>query len=399
MKNKIAIIGAGTAGSITSTLISQNLPHEVDWYFDPNTPAKSVGEGTSLTFPKFLYEELNVNMVELNSSLDGTYKNGIRKINWGGSGDFIHDFPLGASGVHFNASKFQNLTQNKIQDRVNIIPSRINSYEDIDATYIIDCSGKPLSTQDYTYPKSIPVNSTHIVQCFWEKPEFEYTLTIARPYGWVFGIPLQNRCSIGYLYNKNINTLEEVQEDIKEVFKQFNLTPSSKTNSFSFDNYFRKQNFYDRVAYNGNASFFLEPLEATSIDVIIRNTHLSIDFLRGESTLGEVNIKYQDHLNEIEEMIMLHYLAGSKFNTPFWKFAQERAQITLEKSLNNSRFTRMFNSLPHSPEIPYSFNNGSNLGAGTWPINSYYFNLKELGLLQPLSQAVFEYSRKNCKFI
>ena len=98
-------------------------------------------------------------------------------------------------------------------------------------------------------------------------------------------------------------------------------------------------------------------------------------------------------------MIMLHYLAGSKFNTPFWQFAQERAQVNLEKSLNNPKFTRMFNSLPHSPEMPYAFNNGSSLGAGTWPINSYYFNLKELGLLQPLSQAVYEYSHKNCKFI
>ena len=59
------------------------------------------------------------------------------------------------------------------------------------------------------------------------------------------GIPLQNRCSIGYMYNNKINSLEEVKEDVKNIFEEFNLQPSETTNAFSFKNYYRNTNFED----------------------------------------------------------------------------------------------------------------------------------------------------------
>jgi hypothetical protein len=83
-------------------------------------------------------------------------------------------------------------------------------------------------------------------------------------YGWVFGIPLQNRISIGYLYNSDINSIEDIKKDIQNVFDEYHLTPSEKTQNFSFNSFYRKNNFSSKVIYNGNASFFLEPLEATS---------------------------------------------------------------------------------------------------------------------------------------
>ena len=54
MKNKkIAIIGKGTAGCLTAINFTNNSPLEIDWYFDPNTPEQSVGEGSTLLFPNF----------------------------------------------------------------------------------------------------------------------------------------------------------------------------------------------------------------------------------------------------------------------------------------------------------------------------------------------------------
>ena len=112
MKNKkLAIIGKGTAGSMAVAHFSKILSkdNQIDLYFDPNTPEQSVGEGTDLIFPEFLQKTLGINYSNLVENLDGTYKKGIRKINYKGSGDFLHNFTLGHSGVHFNANKFQNL--------------------------------------------------------------------------------------------------------------------------------------------------------------------------------------------------------------------------------------------------------------------------------------------------
>jgi hypothetical protein len=187
----------------------------------------------------------------------------------------------------------------------------------------------------------IPVNAVHVNQCYWEAPLFTETLAIARPYGWVFGIPLKNRCSIGYLYNSDINTLEEVQEDVQHVFSQFGLDPSTDTSSFSFSNYRRKQNFNGRVVYNGNASFFLEPLEATTfgtVDVI--NTRAELTWLSGHPE-AHAEAAYSSSVNAAERIIMMHYFAGSIYKTPFWEFAKQRGMACMEECSEVASFKHM----------------------------------------------------------
>ena len=41
---------------------------------------------------------------------------------------------------------------------------------------------------------------------------------------------------------------------------------------------------------------------------------------------------YDDWLQEAEVIIMLHYAAGSKWDTPFWKYAEERGKACLNKA-------------------------------------------------------------------
>ena len=389
MKNKkLAIIGKGTAGSISIGYFAPWVKDKVDWYYDPSTPEQSVGEGTTLSFSEYLSSHLNLSYKDFINNLDGTPKIGIRKLNYKGTGDFIHGFPVGHSGVHFNANKFQNFILQKCSSKINLIPRKISNPSEVDASYIIDCSGKPNNYNEYTKVDSIPVNSVHIVQCKWNKPEFNYTLTIARPYGWVFGVPLQNRCSIGYLYNKNINTLEEVKEDIKEIFKQFNLTPSLDLNSFSFNNYYRKENFTDRVSYNGNASFFLEPIEATSINTILHTLFNTEKLLKGYKTKEEVNYNQISYLKEVEQMITLHYYAGSRFNTPFWKYAYKKSLNCMEEMTSNPKFQLTFNELQDnfsSPLTPDTHNFGD---YGTWGSFSYAQNLINLDILDKISKLV-----------
>lgn len=387
-KPKLAIIGKGTAGSINAGYFSTRQNVEIDWYYDPSQPEQSVGEGTTLGFPLFLAKNLNISHADLISNLDGTYKTGIRKINYNGKGDFIHEFNLGSSGLHFNATKLQNFILENYSKNINLIPQKIETLDNIDATHIIDCSGRPKNYDEHIMASSIPVNSTHIIQCEWNKPEFTHTLTIARPYGWVFGVPLQNRCSVGYLYNNNINTLDEVKEDIKEVFKQFNLTPTSKSNSFNFNNYYRKENFTDRVSYNGNASFFLEPIEATSISTILNILKKTNQLILNKKFKETLNTEYVADMVEIEQMITLHYYAGSIFNTPFWEYAYNHSLSNIDKMSSNPKFKRTLNEALDniSKNVSPQLTNFTNYG--TWGSYSFYQNLKNLGLMDKINNLV-----------
>jgi hypothetical protein len=337
-KKKIVVVGRGTGGSLSAAHMSRWMSdHEVEWHFDPNIPPQAVGEGSTVELPKSLYEDVYFRHEDL-QKIDGSFKSGIYKKNWGLNGiEYIHGFIPYRISYHFNALKLQDYILNKLKDTIKIVEVNHEDSESIDADYVLDCSGRPKVYDKHNVSPYIPVNSVYVTQCYWDYARFQYTLTIARPYGWIFGIPLQNRCSIGYLFNKDINSLDEIKEDVKNIFEEYNLTPSDHTNHFSFQSYSRKQNFTDRIAYNGNASFFLEPLEATSIGVIDRINRLAHWFWTDRSTASEANYEYDRYLKEAEAIIMLHYFSGSVFDTEFWKYAKDRGDQCISDQINSSQ--------------------------------------------------------------
>lgn len=329
---KVAVVGKGTAGCMTAAYCSRWMhADEVEWYFDPTIKPQAVGEGSTLNLPNRLHDCLNFSPRDF-GKIGATIKTGIYKENWGKTGKpFIHDFPSPSAGIHFDAPLLQDYVYNELKNRVTIKENNVSS-EDIDADYIFDCSGKPSSFEEFELSQYIPVNAVHVTQCSWDYPRFSETLAIARPYGWVFGIPLKHRCSIGYMYNKDINSLEEVKEDVQAILSKYDLTPNGATSSFSFSNYRRKNNFNKNIVYNGNASFFLEPLEATSFSSVDNINTIAVKNWFTNSSLELSNERYHATLDACENIIMLHYAAGSSFKSDFWEYAQERGVKCLEKA-------------------------------------------------------------------
>lgn len=382
---KITIIGRGTAGCLAVAFYTKQTDWHVDWIFDPNVKPQAVGEGTNLVVPMRLDEDLDFNVVEL-QSIYGTPKLGIRKMNWGqNSQDFTHTFPGRFHGYHFNAVLLQDFIINKMKNnpRVSIKNLHVNDHNELDSDFVIDCSGRPSDMSGYDIRNEIPVNAVSVTQCYWDGARFTQTLTIARPYGWVFGIPLLNRCSIGYLYNKDINTLEEVQEDVKNIFTEFNLEPSQDGNKFSFGNYSKKENFTNRVVFNGNASFFLEPLEATSMSTMVKINRLALKMFNKEIVSEQANKEYLYEIDQVSNMIMLHYFAGSRFESAFWTEAQLRAKKYLSLAKKNNAFVNMIAGC-NMPEHKQNFIFQSLGEIGTWPGRSFLQNLENLGIKKSL---------------
>jgi len=377
---KIAIVGKGTAGVLGAAHFCRYTECEIDWYFDDNIKPQAVGEGSQTVLPQILSETINFKFSDLHH-IDGHYKTGIRKINYTKKGcDFIHPFLPPTIAIHFNAIKLQNYVFQEIKKiygkKINFIKKNVNS-NNIDADYIYDCSGKPSNFDDFVLSEYIPLNSVYVNQCYWDKPMFDYTLAIARPYGWVFGIPLKNRCSIGYLYNSNLNNLEDIKKDINVIFEDFKLKPSLDTNSFSFKNYYRKTNFKDRISYGGNSSFFLEPMEATSITTMNFCQQTAYDISMNGMSNEFASLKYTNWMKDVEAIIMLHYLAESKFNTDFWKFAKEKAEKCIKEACLNSDIFKYY--VLGKTNIEKS-NLNNNLYVTQWRSDSFKANIGWLNL-------------------
>ncbi len=366
MNKRLSIIGRGTVGCM-SAIKFHNLGYKIDWYHDPNTPPLSVGEGTTLQIPRFMSDELGLNYNDLDL-FDAHYKQGIEKINWTKK-PFTHYFPLGSIALHFNANKFQEYVIDKLKDKVNIIEQRVK-HNDVN-NYIIDCSGTP-SKEKEILNTPIPVNKARIIQCLWDKPKFNYTLCIAKKWGWVFLIPLKNRCSVGYLYNELYSDFDEIESELQDILKKYNLV-ATHGNTLDFKNYYREKNYTDKVSYNGNASSFLEPLEATSLYTAYRNIDKTNKVILGEIDYNSANKDYRNMMEETIDIIMLHYLVKPPYKTEFWEMAHYNAV---------SWFVDRFESYPKirliSGKGPLSYS--------AWKKDSFKQNIKGLKLHNKLKE-------------
>jgi hypothetical protein len=385
---KLAVIGRGTAGVMAMAELLKEFPKdtEFEWYYDSAINPQAVGEGSTLSVPRALFKNLGFKHQDLDH-ISGTFKHGIRKMNWSHDNpDYFHPFPPPSVGYHFNAVELQKYCFAKLNDRVKLIDSNVTA-DQVDASYVLDCSGRPKDYDLFHEAEYIPVNAAYVTQCFWELPRFFYTLTIARPYGWVFGIPLKNRCSIGYMFNDKITDLETIKEDVKNIFDQFNLTPSTTTNELHFNNYSRKVNFTKTHAFNGNASFFLEPLEATTLTGVDYVNKWTCELIRNPMKVNLFNTMYRYRSQSTERMIMLHYFAGSTFKTDFWEFAYERARRCLELAVNDPDWNLLYETSktvdPENPDKNFKLLTEKKWrGAETddWPDWSYYMNLSGMGM-------------------
>lgn len=384
-KKKLTVVGKGTAGCLSILhwyhFNGKEFDVELEWVHDSSIPSVPVGEGTDLRIPIQLGVKADFRTNDL-LSIGGTPKLGIQKEGWGGSGSFLNPFPIGSQGIHMDAGQLQNWILNKLKDKINVIDTNVTSPDDLDADYVMMATGTPKelpekSNEDFYISEYIPVNSAYVTQCNWPEgyPTFMYTLAIARPWGWVFGIPLQNRCAIGYIFNKDITTLEQIKEDVQEVFEQYNLTPTEKTNHIVFKNYVRVKPIGERVSHNGNACFFFEPLEATSLSSAYIIDTLTWHRWFGGKSEFEVNRQWAGKMDQIEAIIGTHYMAGSIYKNEFWDMAQTKGEEKIKNIYKDPALRDWLKSVTRDPK---SVSKESEFG--TWDRGIWHINVHGLGV-------------------
>jgi len=379
---KLTIIGRGTVGCLAATHFLRHTDWKIDWLYDPTITPVSVGEGTTLIFPRSLAVNIDFNSEDV-ENIGGTTKLGAWKKNWGHGKEFKHSFPSGATGIHFNAVYFQQYLFEKLSKhhRIKTAESNVVDFENIDSDFVMVCTGTPKNfDSDYYIHNHIPVNACLVLQCPWEYSKFNYTVTFAKKYGWVFGIPLQKRCSIGYIFNKNFATEDQILEDVEDLLKEFQLTPSSKS-LINFRNYSKKMNFNNRIAYNGNVSYFLEPLEATSTGFSDSVNRLAYDKWASNFSDEVVNNLFNQEISDIESMICMHYYAGSIYKNEFWDYAKDISYNKLKKAFtNNGDFCKIIYNALSSNNILDTYNRD----VGQFSLRSYKINIEGLNLKEKL---------------
>jgi len=88
----------------------------------------------------------------------------------------------------------------------------------------------------------------------------------------------------------------------------------------------RRKHWHKNCLALGLSSGFVEPLESTSLHLIMMGV---IGFLRlfpggqiSDSTINEFNLQAKDEIEKIRDFIILHYKVIQREDSPFWQYCK-----------------------------------------------------------------------------
>ncbi len=208
----------------------------------------------------------------------------------------------------------------------------------LQADLFLDCSGfrgvlieQALKTGYLDWSDVLPCDRAVAVPTELPPVRAPYTQSRARTAGWQWRIPLQHRVGNGYVYASAHISDDEACSDLLATAGQ---KPLADPRFLRFVTGRRKLFWNRNCVALGLASGFLEPLESTSIHLVMSGIYNLLDHFP-DKTFDQANIdSYNDQLiDEIEhirDFIVLHYCATQRDDAPLWNYCRS---MTLPDSL------------------------------------------------------------------
>ena len=194
------------------------------------------------------------------------------------------------------------------------------------ADLYIDCSGfrgvlieDVLKTGYIDWTQHLPCNRAVAMPTGVSTPRPPYTQASARAAGWQWRIPLQNRTGNGYVYSSAHVSDEDALADLIGRAG----TPAADPRFLRFTTGRRKLFWNRNCVTLGLASGFLEPLESTSIHLVISGMYNLLDHFPDcdfePRNIAAYNRELGDEMDHIRDFIILHYCLTERDDTPFWR--------------------------------------------------------------------------------
>ena len=203
----------------------------------------------------------------------------------------------------------------------------LESGEVIEGDLFIDCTGfrgllieQTLHTGYEDWNQWLLCDTAVAVQTESVGPAVPYTRAIAHEAGWRWRIPLQHRVGNGLVYSSRFMSDQEATDKILAEIEGKTLI---QPRVIKFRTGRRRKVWNKNVIALGLASGFVEPLESTSIQLIMggvtRLIHLFPFAGITQSFVDQYNDEVRAEAEKVRDFIILHYKVTDREDTPFWR--------------------------------------------------------------------------------
>lgn len=203
------------------------------------------------------------------------------------------------------------------------------------ADFFIDCSGfrslllgETLQTPYVSFRDSLFCDTAVVGSWKLDEEIQPFTTSETMDHGWCWRIEFDDHVTRGYVHSSLFCTPEQAAEELKAKNPKIKETRTVKFKSGRYENF-----WVNNVAAVGNASGFVEPLEATALHVIgvqcldlcaaLRDANLQID----SAARDQENRRFRENWDEIRDCLAMHFKYNYRSDTPFWQHCREKTPL------------------------------------------------------------------------
>jgi len=232
-------------------------------------------------------------------------------------------------GINRIEGKIVKVTKDETNGNINALT--LQSGQVINGQLFIDCTGfcgllieQALHTGYDDWSHYLPCDSAVAVQTKSVAPALPMTRSIARESGWQWRIPLQHRVGNGLVYcSKYLSDNDATSMLLKNIEGETITTPRV----IKFKTGKRRKGWNKNCIALGLSSGFLEPLESTSIHLIMSGILRLIRLFPfagiTKSAVDEYNNQSATEMAHIRDFIILHYHVTQRSDSEFWRHCQQ----------------------------------------------------------------------------
>ena len=213
---------------------------------------------------------------------------------------------------------------------------------ELEADLFVDCSGfgslllgktleEPyLSYRDVLYCDRAVVGSWSRT----DSPENDtirpYTTMTTMKHGWCWRIDFEDAVTRGYVYSSQFCSEEEAELELRALQPQL---ADAELRLLKFPSGRRERYIVENVVAVGNASGFVEPLEATSLHLIIEQLYnltwalTDSDRILSDSLRHLLNERFASTWDDVRDFLALHYKFNEHQDTLFWRHCRAESPL------------------------------------------------------------------------
>ncbi len=197
----------------------------------------------------------------------------------------------------------------------------------VEGDFFIDCSGfrgtliqETLQVPFRSYAENLFNDAAVVLPTQQQQTIGSETVSTAMKYGWRWEIPLTHRIGNGYVYSSSFCSADEAETELRADLGLLDSDVEARHLKMKVGRV--ESHWHRNCLAVGLSQGFIEPLEATALNIVGKTVYKFIEAVEADGFGGERRDEFNETVNQgfetVRDYIVTHYIMNSRSDTDYW---------------------------------------------------------------------------------